>query len=426
MRVSLIVPAYNEEKTIAKVLGVAKKVRLVEEIIVVDDGSRDSTKSIAKKFDVKVISHKENLGKGSAISTGIKNSKGEVLVFIDADLKNISPRKITALIHPIINSEADFTKAAFKRARGRVTELTVKPLLKIVLPGINFSQPLSGQFAAKRGFLEKIKINPKWGVDIQLLLAAFKDKLRVKEVNIGRLVHKKQPMENLIMMSEEVIKTALEEIGIIGKNHKLVAFDLDKTLINCSSIEFIAKKFGFLGELFELREKKLNGLIKDYDITINLAKHFKGKSIDKINELCKKINIVGNAKKVIERLKKRQYKVVIISLAFSPVVEYFSNFFDVDDYACPTLMTKNGMFTGEVKIDVKFNNECCDYAVCKREKLIDLAKKYNLGLEECVAVGDSLNDKCMFSIAGLSVSRGQKLNTDLCIKNLAEILVMVD
>ena len=426
MKISLIIPAYNEEKTNEKVMNVARKVKLLDEIIVVDDGSVDSTKSIAKKYDIRWISHKTNFGKGTAISTGIKKANGDILVFIDADLANISPRKITALIHPILNNEADFTKATFKRKRGRVTELAVKPLLKTILPMLDFSQPLSGQFAAKREFLEKIRINPKWGVDIQLLLEAFKNKLRIKEVDIGKIVHKKQPVENLIAMSEQVIQTILEETGIIGKSHKLIAFDLDSTLIQGSSIEFIAKKWGFEKELGDLRERYRKGKIKEYEITISLAKYFKGKSLDETYAICRKIKLARNAKKIIEMLKKRQYKVVIISVAFSPVVEYFANLLEADENSCPKLIAKEGKFTGEVELDRKFNNECCDFAICKREKLIELSKKYNLGLEECVAVGDGKSDKCMFEASGLSISKGKKINADLCIKNLAEVLVMVD
>ena len=426
MKVSLIIPAYNEEKTIGKVLNVAKKVKLLDEIIVVDDGSADCTKSIAKKYNVIVVSHKTNLGKGTAISTGIKRAKGDILVFIDADLTNISPRKITALAHPILSNEADFTKATFRRKRGRVTELAVKPLLKVILPMVDFSQPLSGQFAAKREFLEKIRINPKWGVDIQLLLEAFKSKLKIKEVDIGKLVHKKQPVENLIAMSEQIIQTILEETGIIGKSHKLIAFDLDSTLIHGSSIEFIAKKWGFEKELEALREKYRKGKIKEYEITISLAKYFKGRTLEEVYAVCRKIKPARNAKKIIEMLKKKQYKVVIISVAFSPVVEYFANMLDVDEFACPKLVVKNGKLTGEVELKIKFNNECCDFAICKMEKLIELSKKHNLGLEECIAVGDGKSDKCMFEAAGLSISKGKRLNTDLCIKNLAEVLVMVD
>lgn len=345
---------------------------------------------------------------------------------MDADIVNISPRKITALIHPILNNEADFTKAAFKRRRGRVTELAVKPLLKVILPMLDFSQPLSGQFAAKREFLEKMRINPKWGVDIQLLLEAFKSKLRIKEVDIGNLVHKKQPVENLIAMSEQVIQTILEETGIIAKSHKLIAFDLDNTLIRGSSIGYIAKKWGFERELGTLREEYRKGKIKEYEITISLAECFKGKSLDEAYAICRKIKLAKNAKKIIEMLKKRQYKVVIISVAFSPVVRYFADLLEIDEYFCPVLVEKDGKFTGEVELDRKFNNECCDFAICKKEKLADISKKYGLELEKCVAVGDGKSDRCMFEAAGLSISKGKMLNADLCIKNLAEVLVVVD
>src|SRR3989338_3367945 len=299
-KVSLIIPAYNEENTIRKVLDTAKKARILDEIIVINDGSTDKTEDVARENNVKIISHKTNLGKGSAVVSGIENSSGDILVFIDADLENISPRKITALIHPILNDEADFTKARFTRARGRVTEIAVKPLLRVILPQINIAQPLSGQFATKREFLESISINRKWGVDIQLLFQAIKKGLRIKEVDIGKLIHKKQPIENLIIMSEQVIKTILEETGIITKKFKLVAFDLDKTLIMDSSIEIIAKKLGFEDELKSLRKDYSDGKIKDYEITANLAVHFKGKYPEQIYEICKTIRVSRHAKKVIE------------------------------------------------------------------------------------------------------------------------------
>ncbi len=426
MKVSLIIPAFNEENTIGRVIEIAKKVRTIDEIIVVNDGSSDNTKRVAESFGIKVISQKKNSGKGAAIVSGIKHTKGDILVFIDADLVNISPRKITALIHPILSDEADFTKAKFLRARGRVTELTVKPLLRVILPNVHFDQPLSGQFAAKRDFLEMIKIDRKWGVDIQLLFEAIKKGLRIKEVDIGKLIHKKQPIENLIIMSEQVIKTILEETGIIGKNYKLVAFDLDKTLILGSSIEIIARKLGFENELLSLRKKYSEGKIKDYEITANLARHFKGRNPEEIYGICKSIRVVRFAKDVIARLKKRQYKVAIISVAYSPVVEFFARLFGVDEFACPMLVVKNGKFTGEVDIEMRFNNQCCDHSICKREKLGEIAMKYGLSLEQCIAIGDGQSDRCMFKAAGLSISKGKKLNTDLCVKNLTEILVVVE
>ena len=268
MEVSCIIPAFNEASTIKDVVLAVKKVKSIDEVIVVDDGSTDSTAKQAIKSGAKVIKHQKNNGKGAAIKTGFKHAKGEILLFLDADLQNMSPRKIASIIQPIRSNEADFVKTTFQRARGRVTELVVKPLFKVIYPSMNFSQPLSGQFAIKREWMEKLKIDDKWGVDIQIVLQLTKKGVRAVEVDIGKLIHKKQPIENLAIMSEQVIKTILAELGLIANKHKLIIFDFDKTLIRESSIEVAAKEFGFYNKLKELRTKHEHGYIKDYQMGI--------------------------------------------------------------------------------------------------------------------------------------------------------------
>src|SRR3989344_2291575 len=202
MKISCIIPAFNEESTIKKVLKVVKKVRTINEIIVVDDGSIDDTFKKAKQKGVKVIKHKVNKGKGAAIKTGFKHSHGDIILFLDADLYNITPKKITSILQPLENDEADFVKTAFGLARGRVTELVVKPLLKVICPFINFKQPISGQFALKKELMKNLNIDERWGVDIQILLQLVKKGVRITEVDLGVLKHKKQPIEAKIAMSE--------------------------------------------------------------------------------------------------------------------------------------------------------------------------------------------------------------------------------
>jgi len=88
MKISIIIPAYNEEENIGELLKRIKNLAFEAEIIVIDDASSDHTREIALKEGVRVISHPYQMGNGAAIKTGIRNAKGEILVFIDADLQH--------------------------------------------------------------------------------------------------------------------------------------------------------------------------------------------------------------------------------------------------------------------------------------------------------------------------------------------------
>ena len=94
LTVSVIIPAYNEEKTVANVVKVVKSLNYIEEVIVVDDGSTDQTAQLSLEAGATVINHIKNRGKGAAIKTGFKSSKGEIVVFIDADLHNLTKHQI--------------------------------------------------------------------------------------------------------------------------------------------------------------------------------------------------------------------------------------------------------------------------------------------------------------------------------------------
>jgi glycosyltransferase involved in cell wall biosynthesis len=230
-KVSLVIPAFNEEKTIERVIKQAKLVKEISEIVVIDDGSKDKTSEIAKKLGVNVIKHHKNLGKGEAIKTGISHTKEDIILFLDADLKDITDKKIKALIRPIIKNKADFVKAGFNLKKGRVTELAVKPMMNVLYPETNFKQPISGQFAGKRNFLKNIQIEPRWGIDISIVLDAIKQGQKVVEVDIGELKHKARTMEEKAQMSQEVMETIMKKIGYICSEHKIIIFS-DKTLFS--------------------------------------------------------------------------------------------------------------------------------------------------------------------------------------------------
>ena len=104
-KVSVIVPAYNEEKTIEKVLNVLISSDIPDEVICVNDGSTDNTLNEIKKYkdDIVIINIKENKGKGNALAEGIKRARGDILLFLDADLTTLSDTHLQLLLDPLLN-----------------------------------------------------------------------------------------------------------------------------------------------------------------------------------------------------------------------------------------------------------------------------------------------------------------------------------
>ncbi len=217
-RVSVVIPAYNEEETVGKVVKAARRVPLVDEVIVVDDGSEDRTAERAREAGAKVVSHPENRGKGEAMKTGLERSSGDVIAFVDADIKNIRPEMIEKMIRPVLRDEADLVKTKFKRKAGRVTLLTAKPLLRFFFPEVSeLEQPLSGQICAKRELLERVEFEPDYGVDIGIILDAVALGARIKEVDIGEIKHEMQPLERLHRMALQVVRTILDRAHRYGR-----------------------------------------------------------------------------------------------------------------------------------------------------------------------------------------------------------------
>lgn len=214
-RISVLIPALNEEKTIARVIETAKSNPYVDEVIVIDDMSTDNTVKISQMTGARVISGGPVMGKGSSMLEGLRASKNDIIVYLDADIGDYARNIIDVLTQPILEGKADFVKSTFSREAGRVTELVAKPLLRLLFPeALRFSQPLSGMIAGRRKVFRKVAFENDYGVDIGILLDVINSGARIAEVNIGIIQHKMKPWEQLPRMSEEVAKAILKRAGV--------------------------------------------------------------------------------------------------------------------------------------------------------------------------------------------------------------------
>ena len=136
-RVAAIIPAFNEERTIGEVVGAARRSPLIEDVIVVSDGSRDSTVEAARQCGARVIELHENHGKGGAIAAGLGATDAQVILLLDGDLVGLTTRHVEDLLRPVLAGTAEVCVGQIKR-----------DLMQKLFP--NFS----GQRALRRAVLE--------------------------------------------------------------------------------------------------------------------------------------------------------------------------------------------------------------------------------------------------------------------------------
>ncbi len=108
-KISVVIAALNEAPRISDVLKIVTKSPLIDEIIVVNDGSTDNTSEIVKKFNVILIENKNNIGKTLSVKKGLEKSKNDIIMLLDADLQGLSVKSIESLIEPVQRGLVDWT-----------------------------------------------------------------------------------------------------------------------------------------------------------------------------------------------------------------------------------------------------------------------------------------------------------------------------
>jgi len=221
MDISVIFPTKNRARYVKRSVRAAFKAKNVKEVIIVDGGSTDNTVEAAEKEGARVIIQSKLTypGKGVAMRDGAYLAEGDIVVFLDIDIKNIGPEFVEKLAEPIMRGEAEFVKGCFERAAGRVTELVAKPLLKMFYPELaKFSQPLSGEIAGLRQVFYKINFEEGWGVDVGLLIDLYKAGVKMVEQHLGYKDHEMKPLHALTDMAyqvaEAILKRAIEDKAV--------------------------------------------------------------------------------------------------------------------------------------------------------------------------------------------------------------------
>jgi glucosyl-3-phosphoglycerate synthase len=237
LKISLCLPTLNEEKTIAKEIIIMKselmtRHPLVDELIVIDSGSTDNTVKIAESFGADVYTANDILphldqyrGKGENLWKALYITKGDIIVYIDADIKNIHHRFAYGLIGPLLlNDHIKYAKAFYDRpisigknkirptGGGRVTELVIRPLFSLFFPELTqIIQPLSGEYAGFREIFEKIPFPIGYGVETSMILDIYDQwGLDVMaQVDLDRRIHRNQDTKALGRMSFAILKTFL-------------------------------------------------------------------------------------------------------------------------------------------------------------------------------------------------------------------------
>lgn len=249
-RISVVIPARNEERTVGRVVAALRQALLtatplVDEIIVVDSDSTDGTARAAERAGAAVHRARDIApalgsypGKGEALWKSLLVTQGDLLVFVDADLTRWGPHFVTGLLGPLLadrpgagqpeaglqggGQQVQLVKGFYERVRterdgststegGRVTELVARPLLSLWWPQLaGVVQPLAGEWAIRRDLMESLSIPVGYGVELSTLLDTFTryGLGALAQVDLGSRAHRHQADHDLALMAAELLVVA--------------------------------------------------------------------------------------------------------------------------------------------------------------------------------------------------------------------------
>lgn len=232
--VSVCLPARNEAATVGPIVSAIaglERFGLVDEILVMDDRSVDDTADVAAAAGARVVSVPDVLpemgtatGKGNVLWASVAASEGDVIVWVDADLRSFTPAYVSGLLGPLLTDpDVTLVKGFYDRPErdgvggGRTTELMARPVLATFFPELaEIRQPLGGEYAGRRSLLEQLPFPQGYGVETGLLIDIARrwGVDRIAQVDLGVREHRNQPLSALSPQAMEVLHAAMTRAGI--------------------------------------------------------------------------------------------------------------------------------------------------------------------------------------------------------------------
>jgi glucosyl-3-phosphoglycerate synthase len=231
--VAVVLPTREVATTIGPIAAAAARLRdarLLDEVLVVDADSRDGTTSIAEQAGLTVVQENELSselgrcrGKGDAMWRALRELDSDIVAFVDTDTEDFGEHFLTGLLGPLLSDPSvALVKGCFRRpfrtgdgliadGGGRVTELMARPLLNLHAPELAvFDQPLAGETAARRELLEQLPFSAGYGVEIAMLIDAWRlvGVNALAQVDLGVRQNRHQPLRELSAMAYAVLIAA--------------------------------------------------------------------------------------------------------------------------------------------------------------------------------------------------------------------------